>query len=998
MILQKLLFPSTDICANTKMYYNGENVTVIANEESCNIPNEQTLSANTYFNSFSIEKWTKYTILDNLTLNVTLKGKFAVSIHQTYKMHNKIKDTIVAEQLINSARKAHCKIDIPLKEKKGLFYFTLKALSDDAIYFGGAYESAVKEKALPDVKLAIGICTFKREAYVANNMRVLNEAILENSSSPLYNKLEIFISDNSKTLGTDLESDYIHIFPNRNLGGSGGFTRAMIEAKKASETKNFTHILMMDDDIRLNPDSIVRTYTMLRLLKPEHKDAFIGGHMLKIDDPAVQSEAADHWDIVAHHPVKFNYNLENINFLIKNEIEDTVNHFGWWYCCMPMGVISDNNLPLPIFIKRDDIEYGLRNGKTFITLNGVCVWHEPFEYKSASYLEYYYFRNMCIMNSRHRLSFSADRLISEVKNRVLKFVLCYRYKDAELSLLGVQHYLKGIDWLKSQDAEKLNSEIMKLGYKKEPLQDLDFVFIHGNYEPTLVAPQLNRKQKIIRKLTLNGWLLPTNKTVVVPAHQPSIHHFYRAGKVLNYEEATNSGFITTRDKAAMRRIHKLYRKTVKMIKKNYKRVTTEYRNRYDELIDIKFWNDYLFNSGEIDAITSVLENNSRPKSTKAQKKELRMARLLKLVQALLFWLPVKKNRVMAYIHDRKGFTCNPKYIVKKLVEKYGDDLEIIWATMHPDTCQEIEELGIRVVKSNTLEQFKLYLRTKFFITNDAFPSWAMHRPMQKWLNTWHAGMNYKHIGYDYLAPQSRVAAKLFRIKNKQPNFYLSGSGFFTEDTSKSFRLNKKIFLKTGLPRNDVFFEDPKAITKKVREFYGITKDKHLAIFAPTFRRGMKSDTYGMDFDRIRKALKARFGGNWVILFRNHNFVKSKQKYAGALDVSGYHDMQELMVAADVLISDYSSCLYDFCMTRKPAFVYATDLDSYRNSDRSFAYEFARWPFPVATSNEELVEEIEQFDDSEYKANVEAHLTDAEAYDNGTASEQVAELIAKYCLK
>lgn len=997
MILQKILFPNTDICSKSGMYFKGEQVNVIANEGYCDILKEAVLSANTYFNGFSVEKWTKYTILNNMSLNLILKGEFIISIHQTYKMHNKIKDTVIAEKYVNSPEKTSNKIEIPLKEKKGLFYFSIKALSDDARFFGGAYETDVEESTLPEVKIAIGICTFRREAYVTNNMRVLTQEILENPSSPLYGRLEIFISDNSKTLGTSLDTDYIHVFPNRNLGGSGGFTRSMIEAKKASAEKHFTHILMMDDDIRLNPDSLIRTYIMLRLLKPEHKEAFIGGHMLKIDAPSIQSEAADHWDMVAHHPVKYNYDLESINFLIKNEIEDSINHFGWWYCCMPMDVISDNNLPLPIFIKRDDIEYGLRNGKTFITLNGICVWHEPFEYKSASYLEYYYFRNMCIMNSRHRLSFDADRLISEVKKRILRFILTYRFKDAELSLLGVQHYLNGIDWLKAQDAEKLNGEIMKLGYKKEPLENLDFVFTHGVYEANLTAPKLNRKQKIIRKYTLNGWLLPANKTIVVPAYQPSIHHFYRAGKVLNYEEASNTGFITTRDKTAMRRIRKMLRKTIKMIKKKYKRVTTEYRDRYDELINIKFWNDYLFNGGEVPEITSVLEDNKRPKNTKAQKKEIRVARFLKFVQGCLFWLPVKKKRVMVYIHDRKGFTCNPKYIVKKLVEKYGNKLEIIWATMHPETCQEIKDLGVKVIKNNTKEQFLLYLRTKFFITNDAFPSWAMHRPMQKWLNTWHAGMNYKHIGYDYLAPQSRLGAKLFRIKNKQPDFYLSGSGFFTEDTSKSFRLDKKIFLETGLPRNDVFFEDPAPVDKKVREYYGIDKSKRLAIFAPTFRRGMKSDTYGMDFDLVRKALENRFGGEWQILFRNHNFVKSKQKYAGALDVSAYHDMQELMVAADVLISDYSSCLYDFCMSRKPAFVYATDLDNYMNNDRSFAYDFAKWPFPVATSNEQLLEKIEEFDEAEYKTKVEAHLTDAKAYDNGTASEQAAKLVARYCL-
>lgn len=999
MVLQKLLFPNTETCSRFGMFYKGADVNIFMDEAFCELKEGAELSTHTYFNSFSIGKWKKYTNIDNLSLRLTVKGTFQVRVRHAYKMHNEIKDRIIAEKRICAAEKCDVSVNIPIDETIGIYYFQLQAMGEDCTFWGGAYETKADPEAIADVKIAVGICTFRRESYVKHNMSVLRRYILENEASPMYKHLEIFISDNGKTLNpADIETDEIHLFPNKNVGGAGGFTRAMIEAKKVSKKKGITHILMMDDDIRLNPDSLERTYTMLCLLKPEYKDAFIGGHMLKNDTPYIQSEAADHWNIVAHHPVKYNYNLEQIKFLIKNEIEDSVNYFGWWYCCMPISVVNDRNLPLPIFIKRDDIEYGLRNGKQFITMNGICVWHEPFEYKYATYLEYYYFRNMCIMNSRHRLSFNEKTLIEAMKKRVFGFLARYRYKDAELSMLGIQHYLKGIDWLKRQDGEKLNGELMKLGYKKQPVGDVDCVFTHGVYEGNLKPKMLiGRKQRLLRKYTFNGWLLPASKTVVVPAYQSDVRLYYRAKKVINYEEVSNTAFITERNYDSAWYILKMYRETVQMIRRDFKRVTLEYRDRYDELINISFWNEYLFSEGETPVITSELDKPRRPKNTKRQYRDIMLAYLLRLAQLLLFWLPVKKNRVMVSIHDRRGFTCNPKYIVKKLVEMYGDDLEIIWATAHPDTCEEIKALGVKVIKGGSKEQLLAYLRTRFFITNDAFPVWAVHRWNQKWMNTWHAGMNYKHIGFDYLAPMSPIAAKIYKMTNCQPDFYLSGSEFFTEDTSKSFRFDKSVFVPTGLPRNDVFFEDHKDIAEKIRKFYNIDKDKKLVIFAPTFRRGMKSDTYGMDFEKVCDALNKRFGDKWVMLFRNHNFVKGKQKYTGAIDVSAYHDMQELMCAADVLISDYSSCLYDFCMSRRPAFVYAPDLDNYMNNDRSFAYPIEKWPYPIAKSNEELVEAIENFDEKDFAAKVEAHLKDGGAYDNGTASKQAAELIAKYCL-
>ena len=998
MIIQDILYPNVETCARVGMYFKGPSIKTFLEERFCMIEAGTALSSFTYFNSFSIGKWRKYTQLSNLKLRLTLDGEFSILVRHARKMNNQIKDVIIAEKRACTNGKEDVTVNVPVDNDVGLYYFVITAISGKAKFYGGAYESDVDESTLQSVKLAIGICTFKREAYVAKNMELFNRYIIENPDSDMYGNLEIFISDNSQTLDESLETDKIHIFKNKNLGGSGGFTRSMIEVMKQRREKGFTHIMMMDDDIRLNPPSIIKTYAMLRLLKPEHRDAFIGGHMLKIDAQNIQSEAADHWDIVTHHPVKYNYDLEKSDLLIKNEIEDSVNYFGWWYCCMPMSVFNDSNLPLPIFIKRDDIEYGLRNGKKFITLNGICVWHEPFEYKYATYLEYYYFRNMCIMNSRHRLSFTKERLLAEMKSRVKNFVLRYRYRDAELSMLGIQHYLNGIDWFKTLDGEGLNSAIMKLGYKKEPIENFDYVFTHGIYERNLKKDPPSAKVIKKRRKTLNGWLLKANRTnVLVPAYQPPAHFFYRTKKVINYEEVTNTAFVTEKSYSSLFYILKMYRRTVKLIKKKFDTVTKEYRDRYDEITNIKFWNEYLFTQGFVPEIKSGLDKKKKPKNTKNQVKKLWMSRFLRLLQVFLFWLPVKKKRVMIYVHGRKGLTCNPKYIAKKLSEKFGKKLDLIWVTSHPNTCDEAKALGIKVVSAGSVKEFKLYLRCRIFITNDSFPLWALRRPGQKWINTWHAGMNYKHIGYDYLQPKSPADAKIFRIKNRRPNFYLSGSEFFTEDTSKSFRFKKKIFVPAGLARNDVFFESHPEIAAKVRSYYGIGDDIKMAIFAPTFRVGMKSSTFGMNFEEVCRAFSERFGGKWILLFRNHNFVNVKGTYAGAIDVSGYHDMQELMYAADALISDYSSCLYDFCFSGKPAFVYATDIDTYASSDRSFAYPIDKWPYPIASSNGELVEKILSFDEQDYKDKVNAHLADVGAYDKGEASEAVAAIVKKYCL-
>lgn len=370
----------------------------------------------------------------------------------------------------------------------------------------------------------------------------------------------------------------------------------------------------------------------------------------------------------------------------------------------------------------------------------------------------------------------------------------------------------------------------------------------------------------------------------------------------------------------------------------------------------------------------------------------------RFLQLLLFWLPVKKNRVMISSHLRKGFSCSPKYVVNELLRLYGNNLEIIWVSSYPETCDEIVNLGIKVIKCNSFSHIILYLRTHIYLTNDSFPCWASHRRQQIWINTWHGAMNYKHIGYDYLPTLSTIAAWIFRQKNRQPEYFLSGSKFFTNDTAQSFHLSTTCFLPSGLPRNDIFFTDLEAVKSKVYHHYDIGADKKVILFAPTFRADTQSHAHGMDFAAVRASFSARFGGEWVILFRSHNFVQERKIRSGVVDASDYADMQELLCAADILISDYSSCLYDFCLTGKPAFVFSPDIQNYRDCDRSFAFPITDGPYPVAETNQDLIKHILEFDDTVFRRNVAAHLESTGSYDRGTAAGMVAKIIGKYCIE
>lgn len=352
---------------------------------------------------------------------------------------------------------------------------------------------------------------------------------------------------------------------------------------------------------------------------------------------------------------------------------------------------------------------------------------------------------------------------------------------------------------------------------------------------------------------------------------------------------------------------------------------------------------------------------------------------------------------MVYVHQRRGFTCNPKYVVHKLLEMYGTRLEIIWVTAYPKSCENIREMGILVCAANSMPHIIKYLRTRVYITNDSFPAWARHRKSQLWINTWHGGMNYKHIGYEYLDPMGRAGTCLFRLQNRTPDLYLAGSQYFKMDTAASFHLPKNVFKDTGMPRNDIFFEDHSSLKSEILTRYGVAPDKRIVLYAPTFRSGMKESTYGLDFGKLVQALAGRFGGQWFVFFRNHNFVESAGgDRSWGMDVSDYEDMQELLYISDVLVSDYSSCMWDFCLTGRPCFVYANDIERYTTKDRTLSLPLEDWPYPIAETNEQLEQCIIRFDEREFGERVKKHLTELGSFDRGTASEQTAALIGRYC--
>ena len=1006
IVLQHISFPSKKFNPEIEGFIKASDLTntnLACDIEYLSFNDKCSLDFSTYYNAFSIEKWTKYTSIKDVKLHIEIKGDFTITLNNSFLNDSKqLITNIIKKESFSFKEKTS--LDLNVEAIKGIVGFVLESNKAECVFYSGFYYI---DGELPnDLPIfAIDICTYKREKYVNRNMNILKETVLD-SDSILKNHFEVFIQDNGQSLELESKSEYIHVVPNKNTGGAGGFGRGMMEIIDSPNYIKFSHIIMMDDDIVFSYETLYRTFILVALLKEEYKNAWVGGAMVCIDKPKIQSEQFEKFAVTKNIPLYFRYDITELENVVKNEIEEDGNYFSWWYCVMPISVVRKDNLPLPIFIKRDDIEYGIRNANgQFINLNGISILHEDFNVKYLGYLEYYYWRNICILNAIHYPTFTARTLKKMLLKNLAINILRYRYNNSNLGLRGVEDFLKGIDWLKEEDPLQLHKYVMNYTYKPTPV--LMNTLIPMELRNTeILDSKIVEDSKVNMKKLLLSWVMPAKGIKVVHAFRPPFNAFYRTKKIISYNQDSKTAFVTEKSYSLAINAFNNYLRICRLIDKKFKKVKKEYNERYREIVSYDFWKDYLSDKKDVKPLdTSTILYDEKPVYDKYLVRQTRLQDCVRYYGSLAYkfighclsiFKPIQKNKISIYVHNRKGVTCNPKYVLEELLNTYGNNIKIVWITAFPETCEELKEKGVKVVKVNSKDHINEQLTSKIVITNDSFPSTVAIRKGQITLNTWHGGMNYKHIGYGYITFNDRFAKRVFKMRNFQPKYYLGGSGFFIDNTAESFKFNKKVFVESGLPRNDIFFRDNTGLKEKIMDMYNIPHDSKLVIYCPTFRNGFMDSSFDIDAAKLVEALEKRFDGKWVVLYRKHYFVSTTNKMdEHIIDVSEYPDMNELLAVADVAISDYSSALWDFANTKRPSFVYATDIKEYVDSDRAFAYPIEKWPYSIAETNDELYQNIINFNDKEFQEKLATHLKDCRMFDDGNASKRVVELLSKY---
>ena len=227
---------------------------------------------------------------------------------------------------------------------------------------------------------------------------------------------------------------------------------------------------------------------------------------------------------------------------------------------------------------------------------------------------------------------------------------------------------------------------------------------------------------------------------------------------------------------------------------------------------------------------------------------------------------------------------------------------------------------------------------------------------------------------------------------------LSGCHTFSKILKGCFWFNGPI-LSFGNPRQDILFHNNEVLKIRIKKSLQIDENEHVLLYAPTFRKNNSFDCYHLDFSHLSKVLNIKFGGKWKILLRLHPNISHlssllSNELTGVIDVSLYDDIHELFLITDVVISDYSSLVFDFSLTKRPCFLYTPDLYDYSHNDRHFYFKIDDLPFPYAESQKELFNLIYSFSDSKYREEIDAFLHSIGSFDDGYSCEHIAQYIFK----
>ena len=572
----------------------------------------------TFFGALSTLKYRAYTVAKDFYIHLEVKGAACELLQTradsfTWDNAETIEETKVAFPASDEWVVYDEKL---LASGADVLNAVLLSTTGEVLIRNAYYYTVLDDGALRPVELALATTTFKKEAYIKRNIGLVKNYILA-SDEEISRHFHMHVVDNGRSLDVEeLQTPNVSIYPNDNVGGAGGFARGMIAALE--QEPQATHVLLMDDDVVISPESIIRTYNLLRIVNDEYADAFISGAMMKLDEPEIRWEDTGFMTYGGFcRPIKPVMRMNVLHDVVSNETfikpvdipayRDTLQEYAaWWYCCIPISQVKDNGLPLPIFVRYDDVEYGLRCKPKFITMNGLCIWHSSFENRyNAAVERYQTTRNAFIAQNISGIA-KASNFLHEFHHNVQLELKKFNYKSAELAIEGFEDFLKGPEFIMRPIAEERFMYANRVKEKLLPFEEVhDEAMKYGVDLYSLTADDIvrdfprTRGESMEDFITFNGQRL-RDYTVTGRVGVIDVRGWeYPAGKIRRAETLivvdtyAKTAAVRHKDTAKFKELWTRYKKDVKYYKAHREELSKAYAAVKDEITSIAYWKRYL---------------------------------------------------------------------------------------------------------------------------------------------------------------------------------------------------------------------------------------------------------------------------------------------------------------------------------------------------------------------------------------------------------------------
>ena len=535
----------------------------------------QATSFDTYFGAFAASYWREISNVKTVVLSATLGDSGTAEL---------VSLTNGAETVLHAATAVRGVTEFPPVNIATSDCDALFLRVRDCELVAATWSTAdIPER---EVRLSGVITTFNRPEYVARTVEKFD--VLAGSIETVRDSFRLSVVDNARNLRLGVtRSLAVEVIPNPNLGGAGGFARGLIQARNGGWA---THVLFMDDDIAVEPESLVRTLALLRFAKDPM--CCVHGAMISEDQPWLCVEAGADYLWQSIYPPRPLHHLEDLrdrNVALARKLDLPYAYSAWWYTAFPLELTRDN--PLPVFIRGDDVAWGLMHTRGHIqTLPGIGVWHADFDVKNVPAAVYYEIRNITLASLLTEPGYRWWHLVKRFLGYAFLNLFSMRYLSTEYLLRGMNDFFAGPERLMSTDHAALHSDLYSRDAEKSAQLDSELAGVEMDAKST--GPT-SAKEFVLSLVTLGGSLVPAplrkRALVAVPVQKRAIAVSIRHNTVVHRHPRQPLGFVARRDD---KRFWLLLAQVVVMAAKipfRYGATARKYKNRYAEMVSQEAW-------------------------------------------------------------------------------------------------------------------------------------------------------------------------------------------------------------------------------------------------------------------------------------------------------------------------------------------------------------------------------------------------------------------------